>query len=144
VLYVSRQSYFYDNGALGVEIATQRDTISPGALGPKYGEAITSYDDPREAAAAAIEVAERWRRDVGDRLPQACFTIAASVLVYPTIEDGRDADELRAWAEHRWQAMAKCERCSEVANAREWRPLDGGDAVVACSESCAEALLSDG
>ena len=116
MFYITRQSYYYDEGAYGVEIATTRDCISPGALGPKYGAAFCECEDPREAASAAIELAERWRGDVGDaRLPPECFTIAASVLVYPTVADAMDAEELRAWAEARFAAMPKCERCGCLA-----------------------------
>jgi hypothetical protein len=143
VLYLSRQSYFHDAGAIGVEIATRRDHISPGALGPKYGPAITEHDDPREAAAAAIELADRWRGDAGSgRLPDDCFTIAATALSYPTIADAVNAVELRAWAQARFEAMPKCERCGDVHDVDQWRPIGGGEPVMACSEACAERLLA--
>jgi hypothetical protein len=144
VFYVSRQSYFYDEGAYGVEVATKLDYVSPGELGPMYGDAIAAYEDPREAATAAIELAKRWRGEVGAvRLPGACFTIANNALVYPTVADAMNAREVRAWACRRWEGMPKCERCGDVEGVREWRSTNTDETVVACGESCAEALLDE-
>lgn len=101
MFYVSRQSYIYDDGAFAVEIATELDFMSPGAL----SDPIESHDDPRDAARAAITLAETWRAAVGEQqLPLACFTVAANSLVYPTAADAKDATELLAWAEQRYAA----------------------------------------
>jgi hypothetical protein len=145
VFYVSRQCYFHDEGEYGVEIATARDHMSPDALASRYTEDLGEHEDPREAAEAAIVLAERWRKDVGaERLAAECFTIAGNPVCYPTVADALDADQVRAWAARRFDEMPHCERCGELAQAGAWIAPDGGDPVIACGQYCADALLGFG
>lgn len=102
--YVSRQSNYYDEGAHSVEIAADLDYSSPGMLSPAYQDAGEGqeYDDVREAAAAAVAVAKRWRADVGRKvdggLPFRCFTVSMNSYCYPSMGDAMTAPEIVAWA----------------------------------------------
>ena len=69
---VTRQSYWHEAGALGVEIALDdQETWNPGALAEKYDDDFFTSDDPREIAKAAIRLRTHWRQDVDRDTPIA-------------------------------------------------------------------------
>lgn len=137
-LVVSRQSYWHaqldGSDGLAVELATRADVASPDAI-----EIVGHYDDPREAAAAALEAARAWAARRGDdgRVP---VVIVTTDLVPPVLDDAIADDELHKWAERRYQAMPRCDHCGAVP-ASAW--VDPHGVIVgACSESCVEAYVS--
>lgn len=139
---VSRQSNWYDDGAYSVEIATQPEFAGPGALARCYHEDFSEYEDPREAAEAAIRLAGRWRTlAVGGLLPFRCFTIAGNSMVYATVNDAMSAPELREWAGRVFERLAKCVQCGGLIAGDAWYPVEcmGEEEFGCCSESCADS-----
>lgn len=134
--YVTRQSYWHEEGAHAVELceAPSFDYVSPGMLaGDMTGEG--EYDDPREAARAAVDLAGElgW--------PVLLVSGPALQVVYPSIDDADDPADVLAWAEHRYSELPKCERC-EGLGAVQWTNYKSGDQVLACGEYCADELLA--
>ena len=128
---VTRQRYWHENGAQAVEIAARLDYSGPDAV-----EIIGEYDDVRDAAEAAIAAADGW----------GPIVLALNDLVYPVTDDGLTPDECREWAQRRYDALPKCERCGEGFTGSGWGH-DLSDGYPFCSEHCADedydALLDD-
>jgi hypothetical protein len=144
--FVSRQCNYYDEGAYSVEIALALDVSGPGALVAKYSGELEEYDDPREAASAAIGIAGAWRKDLAqedkaDELPAECFTVAGNALVYPTVADAFTADELTAWAQERYERLPRCEVCGDVVASGEKYRDEFGESFAACCDVHAETYL---
>lgn len=147
--YVTRQSYVHDSGAFAVEIAKALDVASPDALAQKYPGEMEGYDDPRDAASAAVTVRDLWERDMhagSERGPAwVPFTLATTSLVYPTVEDGWGTAELEQWASAEYERLPKCEHCAAPIDGDGWRRLDDvgfDDAPAYCSEHCVEAACA--
>lgn len=153
-MLVSRQSNYYDGGAYSVEIARDLDYAGPGMLAGDWPEE-GDYDDPRDAAQAAAQLAERWGEQEGwerwgmpgDPMP---ITVSMNAMVYPTVKDGMTPEEARAWAQDRYDRMPKCDRCGgPLPDEKErWHLLEeqdylGDDAPEYCSENCAELAYDD-
>ena len=143
--YVTRQSYAHDSGAFAVEIAKTLDVASPDALAQKYPGEMEGYDDPREAARAAVTVRDLWERDMHDGTERGSgwvpFTLATTSLVYPTVEDGWGTAELEEWANAEFERLPKCDHCLTPINGDAWRRFDDAgfdDAPAYCSEHCVE------
>jgi len=139
--YVSMQSNFYDDGRYSVEIARALDFSGPGALASDLAGNGSEHDDPREAVAAAIELAKFWRAEIGRKrdsgLPFRCFTIAGNAYCYPTVEDAMTAPELLKWAETEWKSIPKCDHCG--THGRDWETVYAPDDRL-CSQQCCEAV----
>ena len=147
--YVTRQAYVHDSGAFAVEIAKRLDVASPDALAEKYPGEMEGFDDPRDAARAAVRVRDLWERDMHDGTERDSgwvpFTLAASALVYPTVEDGWGTAELEEWAIAEYERLPKCERCGAPITGDVWRRFDDvgfDDAPAYCSENCVEAACA--
>jgi hypothetical protein len=140
--YVTRQSNYYDEGAYSVEIARELDYAGPGALVQKYPGEFEEYNDPREAAEAAIRIARAWRADKGlIDVPYELFTLAMNDMVYATVNDAMTSGELREWAQRVYDNMPKCRHCGDIVNSRAlWYPMDfvGEEEFACCSENCAD------
>jgi hypothetical protein len=144
--YVTRQAYVHDDGAFAVEIATALDVASPDALAQRYPGELEGYEDPREAARAAVAVRDLWERDLhasGElRRGSITFTLATSSLVYPTVEDGWGSAELEQWAASEYDRLPKCENCAAAISGDAWRRFEDlgfADTPAFCSEHCVEA-----
>jgi hypothetical protein len=104
---------------------------------------MEGYEDPREAAGAAVAVRDRWERDLHapgeSRSGSIRFTLATSSLVYPTVEDGWGTAELEQWAASEYDRLPKCENCAAPISGDAWRRFDDlgfPDAPEFCSEHC--------
>lgn len=144
--YVSRQSYWHEDGTYAVEIARELDYSGPGALGVKYaslGEGC-EFTDPREAAKAAIAVREAWLGDLCDRprneIPDVALTLAMNDLVYPVTDDGMTPDELIAWADKIAESMPRCEHCGDICESEGYMD-EYGERFSACSDYHAELSI---
>lgn len=138
--YVSRQSNYYDGGKYSVEIAAQLDVSGPGALVPHYerlGEG-DEFDDPREAAKAAVAIAQEWGDEETQTIP---ITLAMSGMIYATTEDGMSPQETLDWGEKAYSELPLCEECGHHAGVEEWTNFETGDTGMFCSEECAELVF---
>lgn len=144
--YVSRQSYWHEDGAYAVEIARELDYSGPGALGAKYPGEGCEYLDPREAAQAAISVREAWLADLAAKhdsrdgaMREVALTLAMNDLVYPVTDDGLEPAELIEWADKRAESMAHCEHCGLPCESDGYS--DYGEPFSACDSDCAERYV---
>jgi hypothetical protein len=142
--YVSRQHYWHD-GTRAVEIVSgSSDNASADMLTPFYraeGEDDT-YDDPREAAQAAIRVRNAWVKDVPYGADDAHgviitgFTTGYGMVVPEEVSD----EELMTWAEEEYQKLPKCGHCGRLLGhdcyGNEFTTAD--NEYPFCSEYCAD------
>ena len=141
--FVSRQHYWGEENPLAVEIAAGgTDYANADMLGVAYhslGEG-REYDDPREAAAAAIAVAEAWRRDSGRTGDEITVRVGYTAGMSIPFEEGTD-DEAHEWAVRAFAALPKCPHCGELMGSERWVPADFpiDDDEACCSEFCCEA-----
>jgi hypothetical protein len=122
--FVSRQDYWGEESPLAVEIAAGGlDHANADMLGVAYeslGEG-REYDDPREAADAAIAIAEAWRRDSG-RPDEITVRVGYTGGMSIPFDEGTDEDA-RAWAE---RARAALPTCPALRRAHGQRAMDAG------------------
>lgn len=109
------------------------DYTNPDALVERYCGEFETYDDPREAVAAAIDICRTWRQD-GER--RARIGIGATGGMVMPFEPCAFR-EAKAWAEKTYQELPKCDRCGEVLPERYYYNLDDPE-MKFCSEFCAE------
>lgn len=138
--YVSRQSNYYDEGAFSVEIARTFDHASPGMLALDLGPE-GEYDDPREAAKAALELARVWKESQGLGADHIPITLSMNHMVYPTVEDDHTED-IMEWAEVQYSLLPKCDQCGSLG-AVEYYNHDTDLRVLACTEYHAELLMTE-
>lgn len=141
--FVSRQDYWGQepDDRYTVEIASGGiDYANPDMLATKYrpqGEG-QEYTDPREAAEAAIKVAEAWKKDA----PELTINIAHGFTGGCTMPfEGDTVENIRKWAEEAYEKLEKCARCGDVLPEPRKRfklcePY--GDDGEFCSSNCAE------
>lgn len=138
---VTRQSYWHEGGALGVEIALgDGETWNPGALASRYDDDFFESDDPREVVKAAIRLRTYWRADLTTDEPIA-FTFSFNDLCYPGLEEGDTIYDLTRWASEKYNEMPKCDHCGSLITGDPWQLIyDHGDpdAPKFCREYCVE------
>lgn len=135
--FVSRQKY-WPEGTPMVEIALGGlDYANPDMLMPKYknlGEG-KEYNDPREAAEAAIQIVRAWRKDGEKRAMVAHGCTGGMTMPF----DPCTIKELQKWADELYEKLPKCDGCGgilpEVRNRFGHHFSDG---YPFCSERCAE------
>lgn len=141
--FVSRQDYWGEENPLAVEIAAGGiDYANADMLGVVYrslGEG-EEYDDPGEAAAAAIAIAEAWRRDSGRPADEITVRVGYTGGMSISFEEGSD-DEARAWAERTRAMLPACPHCGKLMGSERWVPcgVPVDDDEACCSEWCCEA-----
>lgn len=138
--FVSRQRYWGvpEAEAYVVEIATGgREYANPDALVPKYAGEMEEYDDPREAAEAAISIMRQWKKDARRKIHVAYgCTFGYTMPFEPsTIKD------LRAWAETAYKELPKCERCGMLVDADEYYTDAFGEGMYC--QCCAEHFYGE-
>lgn len=124
-----------------VEVAHSFDATSPDALGAKYkklGEG-QGYEDPREAAKAAIAVCKQWQADTpDDTIGLEWQTMAGGYFGVPA--DEVDETEILELAEKTYQSLPKCAKCGELLGTQTYQLFDWIDDEEFCSENCAESM----
>jgi hypothetical protein len=136
--FVSRQHYWGidDEDAYVVEIASGGvDMSGSDMLVPKWkslGEGA-EYNDPREAAKAAISICEHWRKiqplaNVAHGSTGG-FTIPFEPCTY---------EELEAWAEKAYTNLAKCTECGNILGKETFTHDLVCDDEKFCSQNCAD------
>jgi hypothetical protein len=144
-IYVSRQSYYY-SGERVVEVELNgldysgADMLSVGYKNLGEGK---EYDDPREAIKAAVAIRDAWRKDEPDEEINIALgsTGGMGMEIEPT---EKTDDELKEWAEERWNALPKCERCGDVLDPKDtYHRVDFPDFGDFCSENCVEMAIDE-
>jgi len=124
-----------------VEVAHDFEATSPDALGVKYKELGEGegYEDPREAATAAIKVAARWAQDESERIGLAWQTRAGGY--FGVVADEADEEELKSLAEKEYESIPKCARCGDILGKTWYHDYFGEDKY--CSEFCATETMRE-
>ena len=142
--FVSRQ-IVWPEGTPAVEIAPFLDAAGPGMLVAYFQNAGEGreFDDPREAVEAAIRVRDLWWASKASHLKgweKIEITYAGGGALGIAGEEIGADDELRAWAEKRYEAILKCAECGEPIYQEKWYASEifGDDAFACCSERCAQ------
>ncbi|MFQ6027694.1 MAG: hypothetical protein ACE5Q6_09400 [Dehalococcoidia bacterium] len=113
--------------------------VNPDMLGPKYPGEGETYANPKDAAAAAIEICRKWRQDGHQRARVAYGATLGMTMPFSPCT----FQELRQWAEWRYQQLVDslpgCDSCGETI----WDPDNCwyvpelyGEKF--CSQKCAE------
>lgn len=131
---VTRQCQ-WPEGQLVVEISSGGiDYTNPDALVAKYPGEMEIYDDPQEAAKAAIAICEGWRRDGAPEAQVAHGATGGMTLPF----EPSSYEELREWAKRERDRLPKCDRCGGILPEDPYRLVDALDDERFCSEYCAE------
>ncbi|MDP2953439.1 MAG: hypothetical protein Q8O76_09010, partial [Chloroflexota bacterium] len=107
---VTRQRQWPDGTPVVEVSAGGLDYTNPDALVAKYPGEFQTYDDPREAVNVAIAICEAWRKD-GEPEAQVGYG-ATGGMTMPF--DACPYEEARAWAQERYEALPKCDRCRNM------------------------------
>ena len=138
--YVSRQNYYY-SGQLAVEIAAGGIEYSGCDMLAGDWDGEGHYDDPRQAATAALELLADWRK----RQPEADIRLAFGHnldLIEGSADATDDGQELLAWAQEEYDQIPKCDRCGGIITGPDWYLIDFSDEARYCSEACADRVLA--
>jgi hypothetical protein len=135
--FVSRQHYWGADpeDAHVVEIAGGGlDYANPDMLSPRYAGEGETYEDPREAAAVALEICKAWRGDGRTDAKVAYGYTGGYTLPFEPVSE----QELMAWAEKEYRDLPKCDRCGAMRDPdKSW--WHGADPDLRyCSQYCAE------
>ena len=136
----SRQSYWPD-GEMVVEIAGGgRDYANPDMLVPKWADLGEGdeFTDPREAAKAAIAIAEAWRTSVEEPVTVRYGYTAGFTCPFDESTDG----EVVAWANDVYEHLPKCAMCGGIAR-EHWKLPDDDLDEVFCSPRCCYLALAE-
>jgi len=137
---VTRQRQWPDGDTV-VEISEGGiDYVNPDALAAKYPGEMDEYADPREAAEAAIRIAEAWKSDSpGEDIQIAHGATGGFTMPFSGGSiDEKAKSELREWAGEQWESVDKCDQCGEAVAGRPVTLVDYGDDWKFCGENCAE------
>lgn len=135
---VTRQINTYE-GTKCVEISAGCiDYANPGALVKAYPGEFETYDDPRNAVEAAIQIAQLWQKDSKDEILIDHGATGGGTMFF----DGQELSdetfaELREWANTIWESQEKCSGCGGLLGKERYGRHDTGEYDF-CSEYCAE------
>lgn len=109
---------------------------NPDMLVAKYAGEAEEYEDPREAIAAAFEIAEAWQKD----WPGIVVSVGAGNthgMTMPFEPEERAA--LEAWAEAEWASLPKCDcGCGQLLPEHPYFFIDDDQGERFATEYCAE------
>lgn len=146
---VTRQSQWPDCDPV-VEISSGGlDYTNPDALVEKYPGEFETFRDPREAAAAALEICRLWRLDGEVAAKVGIGATCGMTMPFDSCEDA----EVEKWGLGVYETLEKCSACGEIVEGlEEWYlaghcypdgefiPYDDGEKY--CSQHCAEKASS--
>lgn len=119
--------------------------INPDMLMEKYAGEGETYDDPRDAVEAAIEIAQEWQQDTPNKSILIGYgSTGGMTLPLEGEELSEDTfTELRRWAAEAYEKLSKCSQCGEILPAKNnrwknWELLWGEEF---CSEYCIEQAV---
>lgn len=135
---VTRQSQ-WPTGENIVEVSEGGiDYCNPDALVELYkgsGE-FETFDDPREAAEAAIQICSWWRIDHKGMRGSRPKVAAGATLGFTLPFEPSTFKQLRIWASETWKHLEKCS-CGKPFKKERWR-ADDWSGIEFCSERCAD------
>lgn len=109
------------------------DYVNPDMLSPKYDGEGETFEDPRDAMDAAIEIFNRWRADAPGE--DICIGYG-NTLGYTMPFEASSVPEIKEWAQKEYDALPKCDRCGEILP-EEFYFIDD---YRCCSEYCADMI----
>ena len=132
--FVSRQAYWPEGKKVVEVVSGGRNYANPGMLVAKFkGEGI-EYNDPREAAKAAIEILKAWN----EVCPICNATLSCGSTGGNTLPlDEVSVEELLNWAEEEYAELPKCAKCGDILGDEVCYSFAIGEEEKFCSESCA-------
>ena len=142
--FISRQCYWGvdEDEQNVVEIAQGGcDFANPDMLVEKYSGEGETYIDPREAVTAALDIAERWKKDSPD-LKIGVAHGCTGGMTMPFEAD--ESEELKKWAQKIWELLPKCDGCGEILPKKHFTvPFLNVDDEKFCREYCAEKRANE-
>ena len=141
--FVSRQRYWHSGEEVVEIVQGGHDHASPDMLVPCFAGEGQDHDDPREAVAVALDVADDWAKKLGHK-PLITFTNELNDLCLPDPEKltKRTRKLLIELADRLWKALPKCARCGGLLPERSARNGPWGhdlcDGHPFCSEFCVD------
>jgi hypothetical protein len=132
---VTRQAQWM--GDLMVEISGGGfDYANPDMLSPKYNNEGETFDDPRDAVDAAIEIYNLWRHD--EPTEDICIGYG-DTLGFTMPFEASCVPEIKEWAQKEYDILPKCDRCGDILPEERdiWLLIDIDD-MRFCSEKCAD------
>jgi hypothetical protein len=143
--FVSRQIVWPD-GTPVVEIAGCLDMAGPDMLVARWGSEGEGreFDDPREAAQAAIRVRDLWWAVGKDRSLKGWDKVEIRLQRSFIIQEVDELDDagLLVWADQRFEKIRKCAECGDPIydDKKAFYPegCHGDDDFLCCREYCAE------
>ena len=137
--YTVTRQIQWPEGAPMVEVSVGGlDYTNPDALSPKYPGEFETFDDPEEAAQAALNILALWHADGQPEAQMAYGATGGMTMPF----DPCTEEELREWARKTKERLTKCARCSAVLGKTRYRHLHLPDDLF-CSEYCAEEAHRD-
>ena len=131
----------WPDGNYTVEIADDLDTLDPSLYwendGSFFDQHCKEYDDPRDAAAAAIEVRKVWQENSGEHV-----FVALANPFYPSYANAMTDDEVNAWAEATYEKLPVCAHCGAKKDMPEYES-EWGDEFHACDDYHAREYVWD-
>lgn len=138
---VTRQRYWdvENDKAYMVEIVDGGlDYANPDASVPKYSGEMKEYDDPRQAAEVAIQIAKDWQKDN----PELKIHIAIGTTYGFTLPlNPQTIEEVKQEAQKIYEELPKCEYCGEICENKDNYVTDYGQFFTACSDGCADSYI---
>lgn len=135
---VTRQRQ-WPEGTPVVEISSGGiDYTNPDALVKKYQGEFETFDDPREAATAAIAICNAWRKDRASKAKVGHGATGGMTMPF----DPTTFRDLLRWAKKVFKSLPKCDRCGELLPAKYYTVPELDDERF-CREYCAEMAASE-
>jgi hypothetical protein len=138
---VSRQSYYY-NGQKAVEVVRGDGDYCGSdmlvAKYQKYGEGQT-FDDPREAVAAAIVILHKWKED-GERHAGIAIVKVGGMGFEGEAESVHEAI---SWSAEEYEELPKCDWCGGILPKECWYYSEDPEMGKYCREFCVDEAVAE-
>lgn len=137
--FVSRQMPWSEDYYMVEVVSGGSDNASPDMLSEKFAGEGQEYEDPREAAEAAIRIAVAWRKTKPNKQVFIGFgnTLGGSFGIEPSPRK-KEKKEIKEWAEKIYEEIPQCDHCGKkmFSSERYTHPLNSEGEF--CKEYCAE------
>ena len=137
--YTVTRQHQWPDGVKVVEVsAGGLDYTNPDALAEKYRGEFETFLDPRDAAEAAINICNAWRKDGERKAKVGHGATGGMTMPFGTCT----FKELRAWADKVYEGLPKCDRCGELLP-EKYFTVPGLDDERFCRGYCADEAYAD-
>ena len=144
---VTRQNYSsMGEDALVVEVCFAAkpqydisDYPNPGAYVKKYAGEFETFDDPRDAARAAVKIRRAWAKDCGKTVTIRHGFTGGMTMPFDAPEVGNGVIEILKWAAEKAQQLPKCFSCGSILGKERYHtPEYDAEEHEFCSPVCVD------